>query len=94
MNAASDDPDIGAKIMDIIAREGAVDRARVAPDATLETLEIKSMDIVMILNGIEEEFDLYIPVDESLAHLETVQDIVVEVSRRIVEAKAKPKAKA
>jgi acyl carrier protein len=89
MSVASDDPDIGAKVMDIIAHEGAVDRARVTPDATLETLEIKSMDIVMILNGIEEEFDLYIPVDESLSHLVTVQDIVAEVSRRIVERKAK-----
>ncbi len=78
--------------MDIIAREGAIDRARITPDATLETLEIVSMDIVMILNGIEEEFDLYIPVDESLAHLQTVQDIVAEVSRRIMEARTKAKA--
>ena len=78
------------KVLDIIAREGAVERSGVTVDATLETLGIKSMDIVMILNGIEEEFDLYIPIDESLSHLVNVGDIVVEVARRLAAKKPAP----
>lgn len=77
-------------ILDVISREGAVDRARVTPEATLETLDIASMDIVMILNGIEEKFDLYIPIDESLSHLVTVGDIVDEVARRLSAKNPKP----
>lgn len=87
MSISESDDGIQAKVLDIIAREGAVDRSRVTPEATLETLEIESMDIVMILSGIEEEFDLYIPIDESLSHLGNVGDIVAEVSRRIAEKK-------
>lgn len=88
MTARDDDAATRDKVLDIIAREGAVDRSRVTLDATLETLEIKSMDIVMILNGIEETFDLYIPIDESLSHLVNVGDIVAEVTRRLAERKA------
>lgn len=78
------------KVLDIIAHEGAIERSRVTPDSTLETLDIKSMDIVMILNGIEEEFDLYIPIDESLSHLVNVGDIVDEVARRLAAKKPAP----
>lgn len=88
MTVTDDGAAIQDKVLDIIAHEGAVDRARVTLDATLETLDIKSMDIVMIPNGIEEAFDLYIPIDESLSHLVNVGDIVAEVTRRLAERKA------
>lgn len=90
MTASQVDAALRNKVLDIIAREGAVERSRVTVDATLETLGIKSMDIVMILNGIEEEFDLYIPIDESLSHLVNVGDIVVEVARRLAAKKPAP----
>ena len=88
MTVTDDGAAIRDRVLDIIAHEGAVDRSRVTLDATLETLDIKSMDIVMILNGIEEAFDLYIPIDESLSHLANVGDIVAEVTRRLAERKA------
>lgn len=90
MTASQVDAALRDKVLDIIAREGAVERTRVTLDATLETLDIKSMDIVMILNGIEEEFDLYIPIDESLSHLVNVGDIVAEVARRLAAKKPAP----
>lgn len=90
MTALQVDVALRNKVLDIIAREGAVERSRVTVDATLETLGIESMDIVMILNGIEEEFDLYIPIDESLLHLVNVGDIVAEVARRLAAKKSAP----
>ncbi len=77
------------KIVSIIAREGAVERERVTPEATLESLGIKSMDIVMILVGIEEEFQLYIPADESLSHIRDVRGLVGDIQRRLVEKEAR-----
>jgi acyl carrier protein len=76
------------RIVDIIAREGAVERELVKPDATLESLGIKSMDVVMILVGIEEEFQLYIPADESLSHIKDVNGLVADIQRRLAERKA------
>ena len=44
------------QIVDIILKEAMIDPARVTPDATIESLEVESMDIVMILMAIEEKF--------------------------------------
>ena len=77
------------RIVDIIAREGGVERGMVIPDATLKSLGIKSMDVVMILVGIEEEFQIYIPADESLSHISDVKGLVADIQRRLVEKKVR-----
>ena len=74
--------------MDIVAREGGLDRALVTPDATLQSLGIKSMDIVMVLLAIEEEFQVYIPADESLSHISDIKGLVADIQRRLAEKKA------
>jgi acyl carrier protein len=43
------------KILAIISREAAIDRARLVPDATLDSLAISSLDVVNILFAIEDE---------------------------------------
>jgi acyl carrier protein len=43
------------KILDIISKEAAVDRARLVPGATLEELAIASLDVINILFAIEDE---------------------------------------
>ena len=53
-----DDPELLGGIIDIIVAEGGVDREAVTPVATLETLGIASMDVMMILMGIEETLDV------------------------------------
>jgi acyl carrier protein len=63
--SATPDQDImtsefAGRVLDIIAKEGMVDRARLTPDATLQELEVASIEVVMILNGLEEEFGIYI----------------------------------
>jgi acyl carrier protein len=83
-----EDEALSQQIVDIIAREGAVQRELVTPNATLKSLGIKSMDVVMILVGIEEAFNVYIPADESLSHISDVKGLVADIQRRLSEKKA------
>lgn len=69
------------RIIDVIAKEGAIDRAKVVPGATLETLGLASMDVVMILTGIEEELDTYIPMSIELSSASNLAEFVASVSR-------------
>ena len=87
------DSPLAQQIIDVIAREGMVDRAKITAAATLEDLGLQSIDMVMILNGIEEKFDIYVPMDESIQKIANVGD-VIEVVSGLVEAGAqKPGAK-
>lgn len=45
-------------ILDIIAEEALVDRAKLTPEATLESLGIASLDIISIVFALEERFGL------------------------------------
>ncbi len=51
------------QIVDVIVSEGMIDREKVKMDASIESLGLKSIDIVMILTALEEKFDVYIPMD-------------------------------
>jgi acyl carrier protein len=45
-------------VLDIVAEESLVDRAKLTPDATLESLGIASLDIISIVFALEEKFGL------------------------------------
>ena len=75
------------QIMDIVAREGMVERASVAPDATLDSLQLKSADLMMILMAIEEEFEVYIPIDGQLSESRTVADLIDGIAQHIQDAR-------
>jgi acyl carrier protein len=45
-------------VLDIIAEEALVDRAKLTPEATLESLGIASLDIISIVFALEERFGL------------------------------------
>ncbi|MDE2577445.1 MAG: acyl carrier protein [Hyphomicrobiales bacterium] len=77
------------EIIDVICKEGMVDREKVKPDATIESLDLKSIDIVMILTAIEEKFDVYIPMDGSFQDAKTVQDLIDALADRIQKEKNK-----
>jgi len=74
-----DKGDVVEQILDVIAKEGMVDRAKITLDATLEDLQLKSMDIVVILTGLEEKFSVYIPIDGPLAEAKNVREFVDHV---------------
>ncbi|MFX5752046.1 hypothetical protein ABTE32_21745, partial [Acinetobacter baumannii] len=60
------DDELTLDLVDVIAKEGMVDLAGVGPETTLESLNIASVDYMMILAAVEEKFAVYVPMDESL----------------------------
>jgi acyl carrier protein len=87
-DAGVDREAVAAQIVDMVVAEGMVDRDRIKPDSTLESLEIASMDIVMILLSIEEKFGVYIPVDSELGAAKNFSEFVDTVTARIVAGRA------
>ncbi len=75
-------------LIDVICKEGMVDREKATPDATIESLDLKSIDIVMILTAIEEKFDVYIPMDGSFQEAKTVQELIDALATYIQKEKA------
>jgi acyl carrier protein len=71
------------EIIEVIASEGMVDRSKVTPDATIESLDLKSVDIVMILTALEEKFNVYIPMDGSLQEAKTVEALIGAIAEHI-----------
>lgn len=51
-----------AEILAIFSREVGVPPERLRPEATLDSLDIASLDIVQAIFAIEERFDVQIPV--------------------------------
>ncbi len=77
-----------AQIVDVISKEGMVEADKIKPDATIESLDLKSIDIVMILTAIEEKFDVYIPMDGAFQEAKTVQDLVDALAGHIQKEKS------
>jgi acyl carrier protein len=86
-----DNSAIAGKIREVIAREGMVDEAKLTREASLEDLEIESIDMVMILQGLEEEFGIYVTMDEEIMGLKNVGDVIDTITR-LVESNAQDNA--
>ena len=74
---------IETQLLDIVAEEAMVDRADLKKDALLSDLDIASADFVMVLMAIEEKYGVYISVDNELADLKTVGDLLSLASEKI-----------
>lgn len=89
----AEDPQDKAKlveeIIEVIAAEGMVDREKITPDATIESLDLKSVDIVMILTALEEKFNVYIPMDGSLQDAKDVKSLIEAIAEYIQKEKEK-----
>ena len=86
--AAHDKTQLFDDIVEVICKEGMVDKDKITPEATIESLDLKSIDIVMILTAIEEKFDVYIPMDGSFQEANTVQDLVDALVAHIKKEKS------
>ncbi|PWB81246.1 MAG: phosphopantetheine-binding protein [Methylocystaceae bacterium] len=75
------------EIIEVIAAEGMVDRTKITPDATIESLDLKSVDIVMILTALEEKFNVYIPMDGSLQDAKDVKSLIEAIAEYIQKEK-------
>ncbi|MBO0733694.1 MAG: phosphopantetheine-binding protein [Methylocapsa sp.] len=89
---ALEQPELANQIIDVIVKEGMVDREKATLDATIESLDLKSIDIVMILTAIEEKFDVYIPMDGPFHEAKNVGDLINAIAAHITREKSKPNA--
>ena len=78
---------IKTKILEIVAKEGAIDAELLKPDAKLADIEFVSADMIMVLMALEDEFDVYIPVDDSLSEAETVDDLIGSLAAHVQSQK-------
>jgi acyl carrier protein len=79
------DPATFERLLDLVAKEGMVERDQLVAEATFDDLGIQSADMVVILMAIEEEFGVYIPVDGDLAEARTVGDFLKVLATRMKE---------
>lgn len=52
------------ELLDLIAEEALIDRAKLTPDATIESLGIDSVDTVSVIFALEERYGVQIETDE------------------------------
>jgi acyl carrier protein len=92
----TDKEDIREQLLDIISTEGMVDRAKLTPDATIESIGMASYDMVMILMAIEEKFGVYLSVESELTEVKTLDQLLETLTDRIQtqQAAAAPAADA
>jgi acyl carrier protein len=84
----SDPGRVYQQVVDLIVSEGMVERDKVTPDATFDTLGLKSIDIVMVLTAVEEKFDVYIPMDGTIAEAKDLKSFIDGVIQRIASEQA------
>ena len=84
---ALDHAELGNQIIDVIVKEGMVEREKATLDATIESLDLKSIDIVMILTAIEDKFDVYIPMDGPFHEARNIGDLVDAIAAYIGKEK-------
>jgi acyl carrier protein len=83
-----DKTELVKEIVDVIVKEGMIDRDKVTPDATIESLDLKSIDIVMILTAIEEKFDVYIPMDGPFHEAKDIKSLIDAIAAYIIKEKS------
>lgn len=86
--AIGDSRPLADQILEVIISEGKIDPAKATPDATLESLEVQSIDIVMILMVIEEKFGVYVPIDGGIAEAKDLGGFVQQIEARVLAERA------
>jgi acyl carrier protein len=69
-------------VLTIISEEVPIDRAKLDPAATLESLDIASLDMISVMFALEDKFGVVIEQDD-VKDAKTLQDFV-----DVVQAKA------
>jgi acyl carrier protein len=87
LEKATERGELAGQILDVIVSEAKIDRTKITPEATLESLEVQSMDVVMILMAIEQKYGVYIPIDGGIADATDVASFVENVAERILTSR-------
>lgn len=69
-------------ILDVVAQEALIDKAKLLPDETLESLGIASLDVINIVFALEDRFGVVLEQTE-FEGVHTVDDLI-----KLVQAKA------
>jgi acyl carrier protein len=77
------DEEIREKIFSIVATSARRDRASLTLDTTFEDLRMESLDIVQVLFGIEDTFDVYVPTENQQLRTATLGDVCDGVKKLI-----------
>ncbi len=79
---------VESDIFEIIAEKAAVESDKIVGSASLQELEVESLDVVEIIFAIEEKFDIHVPFNANDQELEfdTVSDVVKAVEALIAES--------
>jgi acyl carrier protein len=85
---ALDHAELVNQVIDVIVNEGMVDREKVTLDATIESLNLKSIDIVMILTALEAKFDIYIPMDGPFLEAKDIGGLIEAIAAYIHKEKS------
>ena len=86
-NGSEQKDELVNQIVDVIVSEGMIDRDKVKMDASIESLGLKSIDIVMILTALEEKFDVYIPMDGPFHEAKDVKRLIDAMANYISKEK-------
>ena len=85
----TDKAELIEQIKEVIATEGMIDISKITPEATIESLDLKSVDIVMMLTALEEKFNVYIPMDGSLQEAKDVKSLMEALADHIQKEREK-----
>ena len=79
---------VESDVFEIIAEKVVVERDKIIGSASLQELEIESLDVVEIIFAIEEKFDIHVPFNANDQELDfdTVSDVVKAVEALIAES--------
>ena len=69
------------EILDVFAEETNVDRALLTPEATLESLNIASIDIISVSFAIEDKFGVVLETDDFAATQTLAQVVAMVISK-------------
>ena len=70
------------ELIDLIAQEALIDRAKLKPEMTLEAIGIDSVDVVSVLFALEEKYGVRVETDE-LSKDQTLGDVIALVETKI-----------
>lgn len=80
------DPDLAWRIVDVIAKEGMLDRELMRPGVTLDELNFDSLEAVMVINGLEDAFDIEIGSDLQIGDARNLGELVALLAAAVKRA--------
>lgn len=79
--------DLEKTIFDIIAKEAQIPREKISLDATMQDLDVHSLDAIQVVFEIEDRFGISVPEQDTNFNSSTVGDLLRSV-QALVNAKA------